>query len=276
MGAGLGCGPDRAVRLHIYDLSGNRVVEQANKIFRSLGTGAFHAAVEVYGKEWSFGFCRSGTGVFSCPPKGCELHHYSESLHMGVTNVSRDSFEGLIEKLVKKWRGRDYDLLYKNCCHFCEELCSALRVDPLPDWVNNLAAAGATLDKGFKRLGSSFDANDDTTREAIIEAAKMGRIDQRYRKTSASFSEAKAWDLLAAVGDLHENSVATTTSRFMEEMGRVATRTWSGSMSTSPETPSPVHERDHEGRRTRSASKIIEDMGRAASATLSGRSMAEL
>lgn len=267
MGAGFGCGPDRTVMLHIYDLSGNRVVEHANKLFRSLGTGAFHAAVEVYGKEWSFGFCRSGTGVFSCPPKGCELHHYSESLHMGVTNVSRDSFEGLMEKLLRKWRGRDYDLLYKNCCHFCEDLCSALRVDPLPDWVNNLAGAGATLDRGFSWAVNSFDAADDTRTEAIIEAAKAGRIDARYRKSG--ISEARAWDLLAKVGDLHESyGVTATTSSIMKEFGRVATRTWSGGSITSEAAGQDSNSGDT---RSRSASKILEEMGRAVSTTLSGR-----
>lgn len=227
MGAGFGCGPDRTVFLHIYDLSGSRVVEHANKIFRSLGTGAFHAAIEVYGKEWSFGFCKQGSGVFSNKPKGCDLHHYSESMALGITNMSRDSFEGLMEKLTRKWRGRDYDMLYKNCCHFCDDLCAALRVDPLPDWVNNLAVAGATLDQGFKR-GFMKEDSDDARTTAILEAAKAGRFDSQFRGV---FSESKAWDLLAQEGELLDSARKTSdfrkSSDFLSDIGRAVSRTWS-------------------------------------------------
>ena len=34
------------------------------------GTGAFHAAIEVYRVEWSYGFTDEGTGIFACDPTG--------------------------------------------------------------------------------------------------------------------------------------------------------------------------------------------------------------
>ena len=38
------------------------------EVLRVAGTGAFHAAVEVYRAEWSYGFTDEGTGVFCCEP----------------------------------------------------------------------------------------------------------------------------------------------------------------------------------------------------------------
>merc|ERR1740121_67762 len=46
----------------------------------------------------------------------------------------------------------DYDLLHRNCCHFCEELCLRLGFGPLPPWVTKLAAAGASLAAGEVRI----------------------------------------------------------------------------------------------------------------------------
>lgn len=45
----------RAVLLHIYDVSGSSAMEQVNQLLRPAGTGLFHAGVEVFGAEWSFG-----------------------------------------------------------------------------------------------------------------------------------------------------------------------------------------------------------------------------
>ena len=52
----------------------------------------------------------------------------------------------LLARLMDRWPGTEYDLTRRNCCHFAEELCSALGVEPkFPGWVNRLASAGAAV-----------------------------------------------------------------------------------------------------------------------------------
>merc|ERR1719282_274777 len=52
----------------------------------------------------------------------------------------------------KKWLGEDYDLLRKNCCHFSNEFAKRLGVGPIPNWVLNLAGAGATCQDGYNKF----------------------------------------------------------------------------------------------------------------------------
>lgn len=153
-----------AVTLNIYDVHGHEAAVSINKGLRALGTGAYHAAVEVRGVEWSYGLREEGTGVFDCEPRGCEDggHKYRESLPMGDTSMSSEEIDALIEKLKGEWKGADYDLLKKNCCSFSNAMCQELGVGPIPSWVMNLAGAGSmvkdTVDKGVavaKQIGEA-------------------------------------------------------------------------------------------------------------------------
>uniref|UniRef100_A0A6T0WDF2 PPPDE domain-containing protein n=1 Tax=Alexandrium monilatum TaxID=311494 RepID=A0A6T0WDF2_9DINO len=143
------------VTLQIYDAGGTEVVKNVNKLLRAVGTGAFHTGVEVYGKEWSFGFTSDGSsGIFSCPPRCCKTHAYRESVHLGETELSQLDVEALLSELSSQWRGGHYDVLRRNCTHFSEELCRCLGVGPVPAWVGNIALAGRTVDIGMQRVAS--------------------------------------------------------------------------------------------------------------------------
>lgn len=163
-----------AVVVNIYDVWGSPPLVVVNEMLHAIGTGAFHAAVEVFGKEWSYGFCESGTGVFSCAPRGCEAHHFRESEAMGETRLSEGEVADVIRELQKEWRGADYDLLRHNCCGFSNVMCERLGVGNLPSWVTNLAAAGATVEDGVIKATSVGQA------AAIMAAARAGQIDERY------------------------------------------------------------------------------------------------
>eukprot|EP00913_Durusdinium_trenchii_P034516 g32290.t1 len=121
---------EEPVRLNIYDLGKSNTVQNLNGWLKPVGIGAFHCAVQVYGVEWSYGRSEEGpqdpqqTGVWSCLPRMCEDHTFRED-----------------------WPMSDYDLLNKNCCHFCEELCQSLGLGPLPSRVKKLAGLGATLNE---------------------------------------------------------------------------------------------------------------------------------
>ena len=77
------------VLLHVYDLNvegfeysdqANRTILKSNAFMRDvLGFGgAFHAAVEIFGSEYSFGYCPFGSGVFACEPRKNECYSFRE------------------------------------------------------------------------------------------------------------------------------------------------------------------------------------------------------
>ncbi|XP_038877442.1 deSI-like protein At4g17486 [Benincasa hispida] len=139
------------VILHIYDVTNsgsdktNNTIVNINKIFKDgIGLGGiFHSAVQVYGDdEWSFGFCEQGTGVFSCPSGQNPMYTYRESINLGRTNCSIFKVNQILRELSREWPGSSYDLLSRNCNHFCDQFCEMLNVTKLPGWVNRFANAG--------------------------------------------------------------------------------------------------------------------------------------
>lgn len=193
------------VTLQIYDVSGNPAIKNVNQIFRAMGTGAFHAAVEVYGQEWSFGYTPDGCGIFNCPPRGCTAHSYREPVPMAETNMSEREVQRLLMEMADEWPGKNYDLLHRNCCHFSDELCRRLGVGSVPAWVTNLAGAGATLNRGFSTVASHAQ------NAGIIAAAKAGKIDEQYKVRSTV--QARAQDLLAKAGELDSKLGITHTAK---------------------------------------------------------------
>lgn len=139
--------PEKAdVRVHIYDLGPALI--GINKIGKAIGTGAFHAGVEVYGREWSF--CPMAhepynTGVFCVLPKGCDGHVFKETIDMGRTSLTKSEVNRVLDTLMREWPAYTYDLLRHNCCHFSSELTQRLNVGRLPSWVTSLAGVGAML-----------------------------------------------------------------------------------------------------------------------------------
>lgn len=47
-----------------------------------------------------------------------------------------------MEKLSEKYSGNTYNLITKNCNHFCNDACLRLTGKPIPSWVNRLARLG--------------------------------------------------------------------------------------------------------------------------------------
>merc|ERR1712048_1244391 len=111
--------------------------------------GAFHAAVEVYGEEWSFYRTPAPTacGVHrSAHARHHPVHIYRQSVDLGKTALKDWEVRYLIRaKLSQKWPGGGYDLLHRNCIHFCDELLLSLGVKPVPSWVRCLHEVGGTV-----------------------------------------------------------------------------------------------------------------------------------
>lgn len=158
------------VTVHVYDVSHSTKVEHANDILYRLGTGIFHAAVEVYGLEWSYGKSK-GSGVFSCQPRSCKAHHFRESVPMGKTRCTPEEVQNILREMRKEWRGPDYELLKRNCTHFSDDFCRRLGLRRLPRWILNLSAAGVTVKGGVIYLKSVSSA------PGVAAVAKAGSID---------------------------------------------------------------------------------------------------
>lgn len=89
--------------------------------------------LQVYGEdEWSFGYCEEGSGVFSCPYGRNPMYTYRESIILGETDLTKSKVNQLLRELSLEWPGDCYDLLSKNCNHFCDEFCERLGVPKLP------------------------------------------------------------------------------------------------------------------------------------------------
>lgn len=144
--------PSVPVALHIYNIGSSRQIQVVNKLLREMNTGVFHCGVEVFGMEWSYSSfdCQPGqslpdSGIFSCKPRQCPTHSYAETIPMGGVAISEDDIDTLINILRREWPVFAYHSLTKNCCHFCNELCQRLGLGKIPNWVMNLAGAGASI-----------------------------------------------------------------------------------------------------------------------------------
>lgn len=134
---------EASVVLHVYDLGG-AAWSSANHLLKSLGTGAFHTAIEVHGVEWSFGGLQ---GVRSGTPGADPRYIHRESIEMGTTALSPSQVKTAIEKMRHTWVKQRYDALRNNCNHFAESLLAELGVEgEVPAWVSSLAGVGAALD----------------------------------------------------------------------------------------------------------------------------------
>ncbi|WOL00143.1 hypothetical protein Cni_G08856 [Canna indica] len=143
----------KEVVLHVYDVTNsgsektNNTILQINRIFKDrIGLGGiFHSAIQVYGdEEWSFGFCEQGSGVFSCPPGKNPMYTYREHIVLGETDCSIFKVNQILRELSHAWPGHSYDLLSRNCNHFCDAFCEMLGVTKPPGWINRFANAGDT------------------------------------------------------------------------------------------------------------------------------------
>jgi len=140
------------VTMNVYDVSTDFKVQTVNGILCMLGSGAYHVAIEVFGLEWSFGYCEEGTGVFRSAPRACQAHHYRSSQVLGAVQKTRHDVEELLRVMSAEWRGNDYDLLRRNCCHFSDAFSQRLGSGPLPSWVLSAAKLGAGLDDRYGKL----------------------------------------------------------------------------------------------------------------------------
>lgn len=119
------------VLVHVYDLK--QGFQRSNEALPAMGV--FHAGVEVYGSEWTYGVY----GVDREVPRTATNHVYNCSIYLGRTGLSKQDVAALLNAMCPEWLAADYEILNHNCCSFSAEFCDLLDVGPLPPWINRFA-----------------------------------------------------------------------------------------------------------------------------------------
>lgn len=175
-------GPE-PVTLNVYDIGGGPG-QVLNCCLASLGTGAFHVGVEVYGAEFSFGYEETdGTGVFLSTPRACREHAYSQSVPMGITTTTEAQVYRLVYHLSREWPAEAYDIVSKNCCHFAEDLCLKLGVGHIPGFLHNLADFGMVMDRDLQDL-ADLQCCESLAGETGLQCAKASGAVRTCRATA--------------------------------------------------------------------------------------------
>lgn len=101
---------------------------------------------QVHGIEYAFGAHEyPSTGIFEGEPKQCEGFTFRKSILVGWTEKSSKEVRKVMEELSKVYKGNAYNLITKNCNHFCNEACIKLTGNSIPRWVNRLARIGMSM-----------------------------------------------------------------------------------------------------------------------------------
>ncbi|KAH7547461.1 deSI-like protein At4g17486 [Ziziphus jujuba] len=125
------------VYLNVYDLT------PINGYAYWLGLGVYHSGVQVHGVEYAFGAHEyPTTGIFEAEPKQCEGFTFRKTILIGKTDMGPAEVRTVMEELAEVYRGNAYNLITKNCNHFCDDACIKLTGNPIPSWVNRLARIG--------------------------------------------------------------------------------------------------------------------------------------
>lgn len=100
----------------------------------------------VHGVEYAFGAHEyASTGIFEGEPKRCEGFRFRKTILIGKTDMGAREVRNVMEELAAEYRGNAYNLITKNCNHFCNDACVKLTGNPIPSWVNRLARIGNYL-----------------------------------------------------------------------------------------------------------------------------------
>ncbi|RZR95671.1 hypothetical protein BHM03_00024537 [Ensete ventricosum] len=135
------------VYLNVYDLT------PINGYAYWLGLGVYHSGVQgygvsgcvvaVHGVEYAYGAHEHPTtGIFEGEPRQCPGFAFRKSIHIGLTDLGPREVRALVEEMSAEYTGDTYNLISKNCNHFCDDACLRLTGKHIPKWVNRLAKIG--------------------------------------------------------------------------------------------------------------------------------------
>ncbi|KAL3944408.1 MAG: hypothetical protein SGBAC_001532 [Bacillariaceae sp.] len=173
------------VFLNLYDLS------PMNDYLVPVGFGLHHSGIEISGTEYSFG---SGGGIFEGPPKQASGARFRYQLEMGTFEGGSQEVNKALDALRHDGFGNSqYNLVKRNCNHFCNALVWKLLKIRLPGYVNRWADLGnccsCLLPKHILEdspVGGSGNKSDGSSSFLVPTSASMNR--GKVAPTSQTFS----------------------------------------------------------------------------------------
>ncbi|XP_075490768.1 deSI-like protein At4g17486 [Primulina tabacum] len=177
------------VHLNVYDLT------SINGYAYWLGLGAYHSGVEVNGYEYAFGAHEyPTTGIFEGEPRSCDGFTFRKSILIGWTDLNEVQVRGIMEKLAQKYRGDAYNLITKNCNHFCNDACIKLTGNPIPSWINRLARIGllcqCIIPVNLNTTKVSHHRIED--KQCEVEKKKLRSHSNRFSNSSSNSSSSSS------------------------------------------------------------------------------------
>jgi len=158
------------VALSVYELHGASMLNTMTELV-GLG-GAYHLGVEVYWLEWSYGSCEQGSGVHVVHVGASRQGLFKERVPLGRTTRTPQEVVTILGELRREWLGRDYNLLRRNCAHFCAELIGRLGVQRLPTWAQSLAHTGSSLTQCLGLMAGLPEETVTNTEEEAVAAVR--------------------------------------------------------------------------------------------------------
>ena len=192
----MACGTPRLlpVFVNVYDVTQHDAVKVINAMLAhswapvKLG-GVFHVGVEIAGMEWSFGKTLTETrpGVYGLSPGGDRNHSFRERIFLGCTSLSIDAINVLIRDMADEYPGKDYDVFRRNCCHFADDMCGRLGVEPLPDWIYRFARVAASVEDFCKDNFADGGLGDLLPSSLASQPQRPGEKGRRASKKAKRF-----------------------------------------------------------------------------------------
>ncbi|KAG7352992.1 PPPDE putative peptidase domain containing protein [Nitzschia inconspicua] len=200
------CSP---VILNVYDVSKDHRIGAINDTVKRMGYGGiFHAAIQIHGREYSFGGTRNRrskvTGIFCSRPKRCPIHHYRESVYLGDCELTPQQIHYILEDLRPKWLASSYNLFNKNCVTFSREFAIELGVGDIPEWVFSLASTAKFIEPYAVKLKSYLNRRTKTS----VQPNRTSKL----KISSSSSDECERFAIaLDENGSMEVHRVGTTT-----------------------------------------------------------------
>jgi len=103
--------------------------------------GVHHTGVEISGREYSYG---SEGGIYDSPPRQAPGAQFRCQLDMGTYDGGTQELNKALDELRHNggFGSGGYNLIRRNCNHFCNALVYQLLRTPIPAYINRIAAVG--------------------------------------------------------------------------------------------------------------------------------------
>jgi len=154
------------------------------------GFGVYHSGVVINGREYTFGGGGgSGSGVVEHTPGAAYGRkdgnwQFYKTVDLGCTKLNSKQISGALSNLRGLFPSNSYDLMGKNCNHFCELFCMKLGVT-YPGWVNRAAKMANSFRGGTDFVDKHKAVIMEEERKRKAKEAKLKELKNRQTKLKA-------------------------------------------------------------------------------------------